>query len=253
MKFELKKLLFSDRKRTIISLTIIIILIIAILGTSVVVKISPSSGIIEAKITVENQITRLDEGVFLDAGNSTGDIKEYLWDFGDGNTSSNVSIIYHYELAGWYNVSLKVSNADGESASAKLVIGIQNADKHIEETFGRTYIIIQGGRLGRGPAIDGIHPNIGMPSMRGTWWINGAYGSYTFEVLFFCEERSYSYIDEGSTAYREDLQFNLDISSDDFPEDIRSVDATVWVERGGWSDGSFVFDVEYPFEDLSPP
>ncbi len=253
MKIDLKKWLFSDRKRSIISLIIILILIIAIFGTSILINISTSSEDVEARITIGNQITRLDEGVLLDAGNSTGDIKEYHWDFGDGNTSSNVSIIYHYEFAGWYNISLKVSNADGASDNAQTVIGVQNADRHIEETFGRTYIIIQEGRLGRGPRIGDIQPNIGMPSMRGTWFINGAYGSYTFEVLFITEGRSVTYLDEGSTATREDLQFNLEISSVEFPDDIQSVSATVWVERGGWSDGSYMFDVEYPIEGLSPP
>jgi hypothetical protein len=252
MAFRIKEDFLKNKKRLAIVVCIVVIIIIAIFGTSTVFP-SFSSSEVTAAIGVDNTILRLGEAITFDGSNSKGDIKDYLWDLGDGNTSSNKSITHLYEFARWYNISLKVSNSDGESDRAQIVIGVQNANEHIEETFGRTYIIIQGGRLGRGPVIHGILPNIGMPTMRGTWWINGAYGSYTFEVLFFCEERVYSYLDEASTATREDLQFNLEITADEIPEDIRSVHATVWVERGGWSDGSFVFDVEYPFEDLAPP
>lgn len=46
--------------------------------------------------------------------NSQGDDLLYYWTFGDGNSSSEKSPVYTYKLAGYYDVSLTVTNADGE-------------------------------------------------------------------------------------------------------------------------------------------
>jgi PKD repeat protein len=50
---------------------------------------------------------------------STGFVEPitYLWDFGDGNTSSKQNPLYTYNEAGSYTIKLDVSNASGEQAT----------------------------------------------------------------------------------------------------------------------------------------
>ena len=46
---------------------------------------------------------------------STGDITDRLWDFGDGTTSTEVSPMYEYTVAGTYTVTLTVNGLGGTS------------------------------------------------------------------------------------------------------------------------------------------
>jgi len=48
---------------------------------------------------------------------STNNPTEWLWDFGDGNTSTEQSPLHTYNAPGQYTVSLTVSNADGEDVA----------------------------------------------------------------------------------------------------------------------------------------
>lgn len=45
---------------------------------------------------------------------STGDALEYLWDFGDGNTSTEAFPIHYYESDGTYNVCLTITNTEDQ-------------------------------------------------------------------------------------------------------------------------------------------
>ena len=50
---------------------------------------------------------------------STGDINSYSWDFGDGNTSQEMSPTHNYSEAGVYVASLQVSGPGGEDEVSK--------------------------------------------------------------------------------------------------------------------------------------
>ncbi len=50
---------------------------------------------------------------------SSGTVDSWLWDFGNGDTSSLQSPVYTYNLAGTYTVSLTVSNSGGSSQTIK--------------------------------------------------------------------------------------------------------------------------------------
>ena len=47
--------------------------------------------------------------------NGGSPIQEFVWDFGDGNTSSEEFVVHSYELPGTYTVVLVVTNANGEA------------------------------------------------------------------------------------------------------------------------------------------
>jgi PKD repeat protein len=52
---------------------------------------------------------------------ATGDALTYLWDFGDGNTSSEANPVFTYAAGGAYNVTQTVSNGSGSDFSTQQV------------------------------------------------------------------------------------------------------------------------------------
>ncbi len=76
--------------------------------------------------------------------NSTG-ANAYLWDFGDGNTSTDINPIHTYEIEGEYTVTLTVSNQCGEVVSSQSVgaNSLPTANGGTDTTFGCGSIEIQ--------------------------------------------------------------------------------------------------------------
>jgi len=65
--------------------------------------------------------------VNFDASGSSdqdGDVLTYFWDFGDGNTSTNVSISKYYGTIGTYQVKLTVTDDEGLSDEASTTITV---------------------------------------------------------------------------------------------------------------------------------
>ena len=64
--------------------------------------------------------------VAFDGSDSTDDmgIVSYAWDFGDGNTSDEISPVYTYADYGSYEVTLTVTDAEGLTASTTLSITV---------------------------------------------------------------------------------------------------------------------------------
>ncbi len=60
----------------------------------------------------------------LDPGCSTGTINNYLWDFGDGGTSTQVKPTHIFENAGTYKVKLEVSDSQNTVSSFELTITV---------------------------------------------------------------------------------------------------------------------------------
>jgi PKD repeat protein len=59
-----------------------------------------------------------------------GDL-DYVWDFGDGSSSSLRSPAHEYDEAGEYTVVLEVSDDEGASDSASVVVRVQEARRGI--------------------------------------------------------------------------------------------------------------------------
>ena len=58
----------------------------------------------------------------FDASESTGNIENYTWAFGDGNILSGIQASHSYELPGKYMVTLSIISPDGNSASSQTEI-----------------------------------------------------------------------------------------------------------------------------------
>jgi len=65
------------------------------------------------------------------------EVPEYLWDFGDGNTSTAVSPNHTYQTGGVYIVKLKVTNSCGSSETTATVNiqTVSNSNYHISTEF----------------------------------------------------------------------------------------------------------------------
>jgi PKD repeat protein len=50
---------------------------------------------------------------------STGEITDWAWDFGDGSTSTSKNASHTYRIAGTYTVSLEVTGPDGSDTESK--------------------------------------------------------------------------------------------------------------------------------------
>ena len=60
----------------------------------------------------------------FDASESTGNIQNYTWSFGDGNEWNDIQGSYSYELPGAYLVTLTVISVNGNSASSQTEITV---------------------------------------------------------------------------------------------------------------------------------
>ena len=66
---------------------------------------------------------------------STGDSLTYLWDFGDGNTSTQQNPSHEYSVAGNYTVTLTTTNNFGSDVKTDTVSATSVADKQGDGKF----------------------------------------------------------------------------------------------------------------------
>jgi len=71
----------------------------------------------------------------VDSFDPDGFIVSYKWDFGDGETGSGVSPEHVYRKSGRYNVTLMLTDNDGNTLSEKLTVNVASVvlDKQLEE------------------------------------------------------------------------------------------------------------------------
>lgn len=75
--------------------------------------------------------------------NASSNADEYLWDFGDGQTSTEESPVHTYESAGTYEVTLTASNTDSENSKSEMVT-TQNGGALASKIVGKTWIAARG-------------------------------------------------------------------------------------------------------------
>ncbi|RQG93629.1 PKD domain-containing protein [Natrarchaeobius chitinivorans] len=75
---------------------------------------------------IDSSTTRIEVGeeVELDGSGSEGDIESYEWDLGDGTEASGDVVTHTYEETGEYTVELTVTDADGETDTASVVLDV---------------------------------------------------------------------------------------------------------------------------------
>ncbi|MEY7852194.1 glycosyl hydrolase family 18 protein [Natrarchaeobius sp. A-rgal3] len=75
---------------------------------------------------VDSSATRVEVGeeVELDGSGSDGEIESYEWELGDGTEASGEVVTHSYEDTGEYTVELTVTDADGETDTASVVLEV---------------------------------------------------------------------------------------------------------------------------------
>ncbi len=61
------------------------------------------------------------DGLKVTFTNATKDADSFVWEFGDGKTSTEVSPVHEYEAAGEYTVQLTAKNAGGENKASEVL------------------------------------------------------------------------------------------------------------------------------------
>ena len=65
---------------------------------------------------------------FIDSStDADGEIEEWLWLFGDGNTSNEVSPSHYYSFPGYYNVTLTLTDDQNGVNSSTIIIFVNNS------------------------------------------------------------------------------------------------------------------------------
>lgn len=93
----------------------------------VVVVVSATGNVPPVADAGANQTVTLGAAVLLDASGSTdadGNIASYLWDLGDGETSSEEALTHTYAEVGSYLVHLTVTDDDGASDDAYVLVEV---------------------------------------------------------------------------------------------------------------------------------
>lgn len=78
-----------------------------------------------------------DKGEIINFTNNTQNAISYLWDFGDGNTSTEINPNHHYDSSGIKSITLKAINEDGYATVTREIL--------IKEFTVMTYNIALGG------------------------------------------------------------------------------------------------------------
>lgn len=117
-----------------------------------------------------------------------GEIVEYLWSFGDGNTSIEQNIEYNYSENGIYNISLEITDNFGFKNQIKKTITIYNRKPTVnfnypEEEFARKNIQF----IDKSEDLDG-------EIISWSWNFGDGNTSFSQEI----SDKTHSYFDEGS-------------------------------------------------------
>ncbi|NHN49470.1 PKD domain-containing protein [Halostella sp. JP-L12] len=71
----------------------------------------------------------VNETFTADGSNSTGDVRTYEWDFGDGTTRSGETVDHAYDQTGTYTVTLTVSDGSGDEDTTTAEVTVTEPDE----------------------------------------------------------------------------------------------------------------------------
>jgi hypothetical protein len=131
---------------------IAIIIILAVIATSVVALVGYNAFVastgeennLKAVIVVDKTEANVNENITFDATNSTGDIVEWIWDFGYGNVFKDPRVTFGYGTSNHYYVYLTVIDKKQNKDIQSVLIKINNED-FMDDASGQIVMTPMGG------------------------------------------------------------------------------------------------------------
>ena len=249
-------MLYSYLKRLKkVHIYIITLFIIIIIPLTYFYPINNIDGImLKATPMVDNSIKFVGDEFFFNSSKSIGHIKEYLWDFNDGNFSIEKNPSHAYYSPKWYYVTLSIISHDGLINNSTLVIGVQNTN--VSEFYhSRAQVVIRpknsiliewGSQIG---------PNIKNPDIKILINMTKATGSFNIHIYIQSNPNTDNSIT--TEIIREDFHLSEIIQSNNLPEYVSNSISIVVVEiilnQGAWIDASILIIVDYSIANIIPP
>ncbi len=209
-----------------------------------------------AHVSADRAVVRLEEPLNFSSEGTLGDIKTYLWDFGDGNTSTTSDASHTYGWPGLYNVTLTVFDSDDQTDSATLRVGVQLPDIHDVHEKDREVELRPRIMTGTG-ASGAIGPNIGDPAVEVRIQVVRPVGTFELkvEIRYLVEGQSDVTIETRSiSATGTDINLSLNISPEDIPDDVCIYEALiigeVVIDQGTYSSMRVTIDGIFPTEGI---
>ena len=250
----------KSRKRIVASLIVVIVIIISTIGAETYNLHARDNVPPFAVAEVDKRVVRIGENFHFDSEGSKGDIKTYLWEFDDGNTSADPGPIHAYEEPGFYNVTLTVVDVRGHADNATLQVGAQIEDVHMTDDTGRRHDIRPQWMSGSG-ATPTIGPNIGWPTVDGSVHVTRPIGTFHLEVELRWGEGDDVHFEtlltQDTTSVGQDIDLPFVIPPDKFPEGSCPCPALLevifWVDQGEWYSIHIAVNAAFPMELTASP
>ncbi len=174
--------------------------------------------------------------------NFSQNAETYLWDFGDGNTSTEENPVHVYDTHGDYEVVLTATNSDGVSANFAQVIEIKDPNEALALLAGETTktwkLYREGTSMGVGPDAENAR----------SWWSlenTGDRPCVYYHEFTFNREGEFIFEDNGS-FWGEDAIFGGDNPTDVHATCFEAVAANMINNEGAdvsaWLSGTHAFE-----------
>ncbi len=120
----------SSKRLWAIIIVAIVICAMIVIGLSKTGIFTDNKEDIQVKIILSTNSTLVGENITFEFDASSGPIRSWYWDFGDGSSSEERAPSHSFNRSDYFNVTLLVNGSEGRNASSTVVVEVQNHDLH---------------------------------------------------------------------------------------------------------------------------
>lgn len=239
-------------RNRLLVLAVVVLLVLAVVAMSIGGGEEEDRGP-TAHAVASPPAVRLGEAISFSAGGSSGKIEEYHWDFADGTDSNDSEAVHEYEEAGWYNVTLTVTDKDGREANATVLVAVQRQDESPVRALDRDRDVRP--RWMHGPGLLArVGPNVGAPAADLRYNVVRAVGTFEINVEIWIDEGGVRRVErlhtESITATGADITFTYDLQPEELPEETATNESYVhifaFIDQGRWAEGEITITTQFP-------
>lgn len=211
---------------------------------------------------VDKEVTYIGKQIKFE-GFDTGNFNDYVWDFGDGNTSTSKTPSHAYSTPGTYTVKLSASNGLKQSVKTDLITIIPNRDSDYSLAEGGNFDDFTGDFVAenvRGTGFERGNSTItgkdGTSSGNNAWVTGIASAQYADNSLAFLYTPNFDFSTVGTYELSFKTKYKFEDTWDGFIVEYSLDSGSTWTKLNdtkadGWyttiSDVNSVFGPEVPF------